>query len=262
MKHPQIPFLFGRVVSSPHFINREDELDRLKKNLISGLNTILISPRRWGKSSLVNKVVEQLSGEPKVRFCMLDLFNIRTEKEFYEVYTREVLRCSSSKWEDWIETTKTFLKGIVPRFSFGPDPYNDFSISLETTPTSKTRHELLNLPEAIAKSKKIKIVIGVDEFQNLMYYDDPTSFQQELRTAWQHHKNVTYCLYGSKRHMITELFENKSMPFYKFGDLIFLPKIELRYWHSPHGSAARRVAGSNPAGPVRGGESRACSMTS
>jgi hypothetical protein len=65
-----------------------------------------------------------------------------------------------------------------------------------------------------------------------MYYDDPTSFQQELRTAWQHHKNVTYCLYGSKRHMITELFENKSMPFYKFGDLIFLPKIELRYWHS------------------------------
>ncbi len=230
-KNQLIPFIFGRIVDSPFFVNREKELDRLMTNLRSGINTILISPRRWGKSSLVNKAVTQLMSEEKeIRVCSLDLFNIRTEKEFYECFSREVLKSTSMKWEEWLSNGKIFLKNIVPRFSVGADPINDFSVSLDVKPTSKSIEEILMLPERIAKAKKIRLIICIDEFQNLSFYEKPLEFQKQLRASWQTQKNVCYCLFGSKRHMITDLFENKSMPFYKFGDLMFLEKISSEHW--------------------------------
>lgn len=86
------------------------------------------------------------------------------------------------------------------------------------------------MPENISKKKKIKIIVCLDEFQNISFFDDALAFQKNLRAQWQHHKIASYCLYGSKRHMMTELFENKSMPFYKFGNVIFLEKISESYW--------------------------------
>lgn len=226
-----IPFVFGRIVTNPHFVNRTDELASLRINLQSGINTILISPRRWGKSSLVYKAVAGIR-DSQVRFCMLDLFNVRTESDFYEAYAREILKSTSPKWKDWIENAKNFLKNISPRISFGTDPTQDFSVSFDFTKGSKTQNEILELAERIAVERKIRIIVCIDEFQNLSYYSNPLAFQKLLRSVWQHHKHVTYCLYGSKRHMITEIFENKSMPFYKFGEVVFLKKIETKHWQS------------------------------
>jgi hypothetical protein len=228
---PLIPFVFGRIVTDPFFINREKELERLTTNLRSGLNTVLISPRRWGKSSLVNKAMTRVSqADKKIKVCHLDLFNIRTEKEFYEHFLREVLKASSNKWEEWIMNGKEFLKNMTPRFSVGTDPVHDFTVSFDMQPVNKSIEEILMLPEKIAQAKKIKMVVCIDEFQNLSFYESPLQFQKQLRASWQKHKNVCYCLFGSKRHMIMDLFENKSMPFYKFGDLMLLEKISDDHW--------------------------------
>lgn len=228
-----IPFVYGRIVTGSEFVNRESELKRLTTNLQSGLNTILISPRRWGKSSLVNRAVERISkADNALKVCRLDMFNIRTEKEFYESFVREVLRSTSGKWEEWISHGKNFLKSMVPRFSVGTDPLHDFSVSFELLPEKKSIEDILMLPERIAKSRNIKIVVCIDEFQNLSFYESPLEFQKQLRASWQNQKNVCYCLYGSKRHMIADLFENKSMPFYKFGDLMFLESISTTHWRN------------------------------
>lgn len=229
MENSTIPFIYGRVVDEANFINREVERKKLSQNFTSGINSIIVSPRRWGKSSLVQKVINTIP-QKQIRFCQLDLFNIRTEQEFYENYTKAVLTCTSDKWQDWLELGKSFLKSIAPQFSIGNDPMNDFSVSFDLKNKQKSKAEIINLPEEIAKKKKIRIVVCIDEFQNLSYYKDPLGFQKQLRAGWQHHKHTTYCLYGSKRHMITEMFENKSMPFYKFGDVIFLNKIDTKYW--------------------------------
>lgn len=63
-----------------------------------------------------------------------------------------------------------------------------------------------------------------------MVFDNPLAFQKKLRSHWQNHSRVTYCLYGSRRGLMTELFTHSSMPFYKFGDLMFLEKIEEKQW--------------------------------
>jgi hypothetical protein len=72
--------------------------------------------------------------------------------------------------------------------------------------------------------------VCIDEFQNIANFEDSLAFQRKLRTIWQKHQDVAYCLYGSKRHMLADIFENKAMPFYKFGETVFLKKISGEYW--------------------------------
>jgi hypothetical protein len=225
------PFIYGKIASGSTFTDRESEQKRLSDNIESHISSILISPRRWGKSSLVMKVGQTLQQNKKsLRFCFLDMFNVRTEQEFYAHFTREVLRVSYSKWEERVESAKRFFKQIIPKFNMGIDPVNDLSISFDWEEVKKSPEEILNLPEKICKEKNIQLVVCIDEFQNIGFFDNPVAFQKKLRAQWQHHKFTTYCLYGSKRHLMTELFENKSMPFYKFGDVIFLEKIPETYW--------------------------------
>jgi hypothetical protein len=223
------PFLFGKTVSTELFTNRTDEKKRLKDNFINKINTILISPRRWGKSSLVKKVAEDVQGR-STKVAMLDMMSIRNEEEFYSFLTTQAIKATSNKLTEWVDLTKQFLKHITPKISLGVDPAEDFEISFEWNEINKNYRELLNLPEKIAIEKKIRIIICIDEFQNLESFKDPLLFQKRLRAEWQHHQHVTYCLYGSKQHMMMELFENQSMPFYKFGDVMYLPKIKRADW--------------------------------
>lgn len=225
------PFMYGKIASGETFTDREAEQRRLSHNIISRLNTILISPRRWGKSSLVAKTGLHLERKRKnIRFCYLDLFNVRSEQEFFDYFVQQIFRASSSRWEEQMESAKRLLKRITPKFSFGIDPQQDFSVSFDWEEVKRNPEEILNLPEMISRQKKIQIIVCIDEFQNISFFENPVAFQKKLRSQWQHHKLSTYCLYGSKRHLMTELFENKSMPFYKFGDVLFLEKISEEYW--------------------------------
>jgi len=223
------PFLFGKTVSTDLFTNRTEEKKRLRDNFINKINTILISPRRWGKSSLVKKVAEDVRSRT-TKVVMLDMMSVRNEEEFYSLLTTETIKATSNKLEEWISLSKQFLKHITPKISLGTDPAEDFAITFEWKDLNKNYKELLNLPEKIAIEKKISIIICIDEFQNLESFKDPLLFQKRLRAEWQHHQHVTYCLYGSKQHMMMELFEKQSMPFYKFGDVMYLPKIKRSDW--------------------------------
>lgn len=224
-----LPFEFGELVGKTQFINRDKDRKRLAQNLSGGLNTMLISPRRWGKSSLVKQVALEQQN-PKLVFCFIDLFHIRDEQEFYNVLAKTIITATSTKIEEWVQITQSFLKNLSPKISFGLDPENDMDLSFEYNEVQKNYTQILDLAEQIAIKKNIRIVLCVDEFQNLSRFNDPLLFQQRLRASWQHHKNVSYCLYGSKKHMMIDIFQNNKMPFYKFGDVIFLEKIGTDHW--------------------------------
>ena len=225
------PFTFGRLVLEPDFTNRISESKRLISNFSSSVNTILISPRRWGKSSLVAKTVNQIQKKSKkIVFCMIDLNNIRSEDQFYKLLATKVLQQSSSKMDVILENAKLFLGRFIPNISFSPNPETDIKLSLDWNEVKKDPNNILDLAENIAIKTKKKIIICIDEFQNISKFEYPVDFQKKLRAHWQLHQNVTYCLYGSKRHMLMEVFSSPSMPFYKFGDIIFLEKIKESDW--------------------------------
>ena len=226
----ETPFIFGKIATEKNFTDREQETAYLVSHFTSLINTIIISPRRWGKSSLVNKAAKlAMEQDSKLRICHIDLFNVRNEEHFYSLLAQKVIAATSSKWEEAIGNAKKFFSRLVPKISIGTDPTNEVSIDFDWEEVRHNPDEILDLAEKIAKEKGLKIVICVDEFQNIAGFDDPEYFQKKLRSHWQLHQNVAYCLYGSKRHMMLEGFTDSSKPFYKFGNLIFLNKIETEY---------------------------------
>jgi len=224
-------FVYGQTVGADAFTDREKDAQKLYSNLMQGVNTTIISPRRWGKSSLVEKVFYDIDkNEKEVKTVLIDLFFVASEEEFLELFSAEVIKASSSKVEDWINSTKEFFKNLIPKISLGVDPTNDFSLSFDWADLVKHKEEVLNLPELIAKKKDIRFVIALDEFQNLASYPEYLSLEKKMRAVWQRQKRVTYCLYGSKRHMMTDIFNNASKPFYRFGDMMLLQKIDTEHW--------------------------------
>jgi AAA+ ATPase superfamily predicted ATPase len=230
MEELQSPFLFGRTVVSEEFVNRRNDIEHLWLNVRSSINTVLISPRRWGKSSLVKHVAQLKSPDKQVKWCFIDMFAVRNEEEFYEKLSREVIKTTAAKWEEWIESVKIFFKQLVPKISFGIDPIHDFSLSFEWEELKKHKDEILNLPEIVAKKQNVRLVVCIDEFQNVHNFKEAEEFEKLLRSVWQHHENVSYCLYGSKRHLMSDIFNKKNRAFYLFGDVMLLDKIAIEHW--------------------------------
>ena len=162
-------------------------------------------------------------------FVFIDIYNIRSEEEFYNKFAAKIVEATSLKFEDRINALKKYLSVLKPSFSIGTELEGSFKLSLNLSGASSEIEEILSLPEKIAKQKDINIVICLDEFQNIEFFDNPLAFQKTCRSYWQHHNNVSYILYGSKQHMLTNLFQNRSAPFYRFGDVIILGKIETSY---------------------------------
>lgn len=227
------PFVYGKLPEEIDFTNRAKEIARLKNNFNSLVNTIIISPRRWGKTSLVRQVSRLAVKENKnLKIVHLDIFNIRSEYEFYLLLANEVLKAASSGWDEMVKNTRHFLKQLIPQISFSSDMQSKVSFSIGWEELQKHPDDILNLAENIALKNDLNIIICIDEFQNIALFDQPDAFQRKLRSHWQTHQKTAYCLYGSKQHMLLDVFSNYAMPFYKFGDILFLEKITAGEWVS------------------------------
>ncbi len=226
-----MPFVFGKLATEIDFSDREREAAQLATNFRNKVNTMILSPRRWGKTSLVNRVSEMLGKEePDMKICHIDLFNVRTEEDFYITLATEILKATSTKWEELAQNAKEFLSRLLPRISFSPEANSEISFGIGWEELKKNPDEILDLAETIAVERGLRIVVCIDEFQSIGDYKESQAFQKKLRAHWQRHTHISYCIYGSKRHMLLEVFSNPSAPFYKFGDLMFLEKISTENW--------------------------------
>jgi hypothetical protein len=222
-------FVYGVAVTDYNFTGRKEETQRLKANFLGGINSILISPRRYGKTSLVDHVCRNLEGEDII-IVRLDIFGCKTEYDFYNALAVAVLKQTASKIQLWMEEARDFLVRLTPRIGIPVDPVSEISVSLGITPETHSPEEVLNMVEIIAKRKNRRVVVCIDEFQQVGEFENTKQVQARLRSVWQHHHYTSYCLYGSKRHMMSGIFLNRSMPFYQFGDLLWLQKIPTSDW--------------------------------
>ena len=224
-------FIFGKPVGGEMFTDRETEAERLKANFASGINTFLVSPRRWGKTSLVKKVINDFCGSETI-FVFTDVFKAKTPTDFCEILGNSVLKQTSSAFDELVSNAQRFLGRIHVGVNLSPDQMNPVNLSFGLGEDAKPLDEILMLPERIAEKKKTNIVVCIDEFQQIAEFEDSLTFQKQLRTAWQHQEHVSYCLFGSKRHMMEALFDDETKPFFKFGDILYLKTIPLSYWEA------------------------------
>ena len=222
-------FIYGMSVEGKNFTDRELETKRLQLNFENGMNSILISPRRIGKTSLVKKVKSLTEGKDRI-VVFMDIYKCRSEYEFYEKFASSIIQATSTKMDQMVRTAKEFIMSITPKITYSPDPGTEYTLSLGITPKMNTPEEILDLPERIAQKKGIQMVVCIDEFQQIGEMPDSLTIQKTIRSVWQHHRNVCYCLFGSKQHLMNNLFYSRKMPFYQFGDMFFLKKIPTEKW--------------------------------
>jgi len=225
------PFQYGTLASKDNFVDRVEDRAQLKGFLSSHINVMLISPRRWGKSSLVKVAMEELQNEEKdIRVCFIDAFSIGTEAEFYRTFASQVISCASTKLERRIQDAKKFLTGVVPQVVIKDDVTNFMAFDVKFVPQEQDKMDILRLPETLAVEKNIRIIVCIDEFQQLANLPEYKNMEGKMRSAWQQQQHVSYCLYGSKRHMMMDIFNNANSPFYRFGQMLFLDKISKLEW--------------------------------
>jgi len=148
---------------------------------------------------------------------------IYSEEELYSKFATTILKASSKKVEEFLHLAKNILEGTRVTINTGTgEPALEFGVNY----IHDNIETILNLPQTIARRKKKKVIICIDEFQNISRFEQHEKLQGRLRASWQHHQNVGYVLYGSKMTIMMEIFNNSSKPFYKFGELIYLNRIK------------------------------------
>ena len=222
-------FVYGMFVGGNNFTDRAKETRRLKMDFENGINVILVSPRRMGKTSLVKRVQEQVDTNI-VKVVYMDIYDCRSEYDFYNRFAVALMKQTASQADLVLQNIKDFLVRVSPKISFSPDHVSDYSLSLGITPKDYSPEEILSLPEVISQRIGKHIVVCIDEFQQVGEFPDSLTVQKRMRGVWQLQKNVSYCLFGSKKHLLTELFQSKRMPFYQFGDMLYLDPIPTEEW--------------------------------
>ena len=227
----EIPFVYGKIADGSNFTDRRQDTEKLVNNFKGLVNTVIISPRRWGKTSLVHHALQSMSKETDYLLCQIDIFNCRTETQFYQAYVKALLKASYTKMDEFIAAAKKYVGAFGPKLTLSDSNMQyELAFGIDFKDKQYSYDEILDLPQQIALERDKKFIVCIDEFQNVSNYEDSVGFQRKLRAHWQRHNQVGYCMFGSKRHMLLDIFSNYEMPFYKFGDILFLEKIDEQEW--------------------------------
>jgi hypothetical protein len=222
------PFVYGEIVSAAAFADREHERDMLRRDLAAGQKVFLISPRRYGKSSLVRDVMRSLARQ-KVLTVEVTVAASSSYVGFLESYAQALLAADTpaSKLRRWVAD---LLRSIKPELRFDADPMGKakFSLSFPAVRTARDAARLANevfaLPARIADARKQRLAIALDEFQAITAFDGG-SVENALRAAVQNQRQVGYVFSGSEPSLMERMLGPRR-PFYKAGPVMRLQKID------------------------------------
>lgn len=208
------PFKFGTIVEEEYFTDRVEEVAYICQFVNSDNHLILISPRRFGKSSVVEKAVKK-SGRKHITVNLQQVTSVtdlaaKLLSEFFKVHPMERVRHLITHFR------------IIPMVSTNPvtgamdvsfQPSADATVLIE---------DVLQLIEK-AHTEDNRMIVVLDEFQEVR--DIAPGLDKKLRAIMQRQKHINYILLGSQESMMTDIFEDKKSPFYHFGELMRLDKL-------------------------------------
>lgn len=216
------PFRYGTVVTGEYFYDRTEDLKSIKNDIKNGNNLIIYAPRRYGKTSLITKVLDELEKEG-MNTIYLDFFKIHDRRKFLELYSLKILEKQHITAKRIIKQFRKFVKSIVPSVTFDATGNSSFQIQIQnSTNNDITFDEVINLPEKMPGNEKWVVVF--DEFQEINKLNGE-NFEKQLRANIQFHNNVNYVFMGSKNHLLMNMFRDKSRAFYNVGKTVNIGKI-------------------------------------
>ena len=224
---PDNPFVYGEIVTAAAFADREDERERLGRDLASGQKVFLISPRRYGKSSLVRDVMRTLARQ-KILTIEVTVAASSSYVGFLESYAQALVAADTpvSRLTRWVSE---LMRTVKPEVRFDADPAGNAKFALAfpavrtARDTARLAAEVFALPARIAEARKQRLAIALDEFQAITSFDGGT-VENALRAAVQDQRQVGYVFSGSEPSLMERMLGPRR-PFYKAGPVMRLEKI-------------------------------------
>lgn len=222
------PFIYGEVVTATAFANRENERERLERDLSEGQKVFLISPRRYGKSSLVRGVMKALAAK-RILTVEVTVAASSSYVAFLEAYARALISVDTpvGKLQRWAAELLHVVRpetrfdaqgaGVPPRFSVA------FPSVRTARDTARLAAEVFALPARIAAARRQRMAIALDEFQTIASFDGG-NVEHALRAAVQEQRSVGYVFAGSEPSLMERMLTPRR-PFYKAGPVVRLQKI-------------------------------------
>ena len=225
------PFVYGEIVPRSAFVGREAERERLVADLADCQKIFLISPRRYGKSSLVRQAMAMLARQ-NVATLEVTVSSFSSYVAFLEGYAR-ALMAAETKWDRARTWLRDAVRSARAEVRYVPDPTlttpgsGSLSVSFPTVRSerdvSRLAEEVFALPARLAAARKRPVVVALDEFQAIGGFNGG-SVEHAMRAAVQHQRQVGYVFAGSEPSLMERMLTPKR-PFYKAGPVMRLEKI-------------------------------------
>jgi len=209
------PFRFGDVATGEHFTDRTSELKELIRDLSSGQSVLIISPRRYGKTSLITAVLDRLRKQHTL-VAYVDLLRTTTKERFadqlasalYDGLTPGVARAVHRAGELFQSLP------LRPKITLNQDgtPSFEFTAAPGTTDIDQTIDRLLELAQQVASRRRRQAVLVLDEFQEIMTLDP--ELPGRMRGIFQFQTDVAHVFLGSRQHLLRQVFTNVNSPLY------------------------------------------------
>ena len=228
MSSNQNPFIFGEIIDDENFVNRTKELRQLVRDLSDGQKIFLLSPRRFGKSSLVSMAMLKLK-KRHIRTVSLTVSSYSSYAQFLEKFAEKVLR-AAGPWERVKDWATRFGRQVKPDVNYNMTS-GEVSLSLgkgASFDPEPIAPEVFALPEELTKHADFRMAICLDEFQQITQFDGGT-VENVIRNQVQQQRQVGYVFAGSQPSLMQEML-SASRPFHKAGPQMFLDKIDAEDW--------------------------------
>ncbi|MFZ0301500.1 MAG: ATP-binding protein [Terracidiphilus sp.] len=225
---PENPFVFGEIVDDTNFVNRTEELRQLVRDLADGQKIFLLSPRRFGKSSLVSVAMPRLK-KRHIRTVSLTVSSYSSYTQFLEKFAEKVLRAAGpwNRVKDWVTR---FGRQVKPELNYNMNT-GEVSVSLgrgEAFDPAPIAPDVFALPGELTKNAGFRMAICLDEFQQISQFNGG-SVENALRNQVQEQREVGYVFAGSQPSLMREMLSSQR-PFNKAGPQMFLDKIDASDW--------------------------------
>jgi hypothetical protein len=223
----QNPFVYGEVVPTAAFIDRTAELERLVGDLADAQKVFLISPRRYGKSSLIRQALAAAARRGALT-VEVTVSSFSSYVAFLEGYAR-ALMAAETRWDrarSWLKEAIGSARTEI-RYTPGESPLGSLTVSFPSVKSERdvTRlaQDVFALPGRLAEARHRKLVVALDEFQAIGEFNGG-SVEHAMRAAVQHQREVGYVFAGSEPSLMERMLGPRR-PFYKAGPVMRLEKI-------------------------------------
>ena len=222
------PFVTNGYVGPEYFCDRTEETAMLTNLLTNGNNIALISPRRVGKTDLMRHCFQQKSIKDNYHCFLIDIYATNSFHDFVSVFGKSILDTLKSKgrkaWEGFLNVLLSVRSEIS--FDINGNPVWGLGVGAMVPPQT-TLDEIFTYLHTAEKH----CLVAIDEFQQILYYNDNKNVEAALRTQIQQCSNANFIFAGSQRHLMSEMFLSPSRPFYQSVVPMSLGAIPMdRYW--------------------------------